>query len=474
MTKSIRYIASIDTSSTNPDGTISEEDIVFLDAVPSIVIDNLLKLRDNLSEQAFDEAPKNIDFLLLRLELTHKALANRLESGDLFCFSLFDSEPETDTGTVEAYSIDFNFESENSSNGQRFWIKLLSETPTRGEISILKYLAEVEDYPDTSEIDCREILKYAARNDSSHSIGVYDVGQANFCAIVNRYEHPLVFFDLGWPVRFNHNSNPVMKSFNPFALDADEPPAPVILSHLDWDHWAYAYLSGKAALDKKGYWKSVIQFRKEAIDRPWILRRPDYDRHKIGISQINFIQTLSKNKIHGGANALNIWPDVLDEIYFRSFTIFKCNPAANTSKTRAFLINNESLGLLLTDINSDAKVLLCGDADYPSIPAPYRRNLTGIVAPHHGGKITKYSTPNAVGFGRMVFSSYPGCYENVPSDITENEAKLRGWVVANTSERRQCLNNPACNTGNQLIRLSTSPKCGCGHIESGCLCLWQT
>lgn len=117
-------------------------------------------------------------------------------------------------------------------------------------------------------------------------------------------------------------------------------------------------------------------------------------------------------------------------------------------------------------------VLLCGDADYTSIPDCYKQGLTGLVAPHHGGAITPGSTPNAVGHGRMVFSTYKGCYSNVPSSDTAAEARKMGWRISETSDRRKC-NRGHCVRGNRLIRLGCTPECGCGKVVANCLCLSQ-
>ena len=35
---------------------------------------------------------------------------------------------------------------------------------------------------------------------SLHGVAVYDVGQANFNALVDQYEHPRLFFDFGRPI----------------------------------------------------------------------------------------------------------------------------------------------------------------------------------------------------------------------------------------------------------------------------------
>lgn len=469
MTRSIRYVASIDTSSANPDGSNAEDNVLILDAVPSSVL--LHHQRDGV----FFETQETIDFLLLRLNIKNLSNIGELEGRDLVCFNLSDTKPADDNLSYSANPIDFSFDGELDSNRVTFWVEFLSEPPSEPEMSVLKHLAEINSYSDASEEDCRNILSFVDSRDTNNSVGVYDVGQANLCSIVDENEHPLVFFDLGWPLRFNKRSIPLTKSFNPFALERDgHHHIPVILSHLDWDHWGYAYESGMAKWDEVNlYWKTEIKFRDVAIDRPWLLRRPNYNNHKLGPSHINFIQTLSKH-IYDGSSSLNIWPDDLDEIYFKSFIVFKCKPTAKTPITPAFLRNNESLAMLVNDLDSNAKVLLCGDADYPSIPAPYRRGLTGIVAPHHGGKITYSDIPNAVGHGRMVFSTYPGCYNNVPSDDTEKEAKSRGWTVVKTSDRAPCLNRLSCSTGNKIIRLSTSPRCGCMRVERNCLCLWST
>lgn len=55
------------------------------------------------------------------------------------------------------------------------------------------------------------ILDLALRdvNPDDIAIAAYDVGQGNCNAIVDRYEHPRIFFDLGWAPNFHAKSRPL-------------------------------------------------------------------------------------------------------------------------------------------------------------------------------------------------------------------------------------------------------------------------
>lgn len=455
----IEYFASIEVI----DGEIESGVRVIIDAIPRGVITELKALSP---EQAVEHFEKTFAFLLLTTKFSPELAALLVNTKNWASLSLTHIDPR-DENAIEAQSVDFS--NDEDGTGQTFWIKVEHKEVPKRELSVLVSLAEVAFLADCDTLDC---LGEPHSIDEYGGIAVYDVGQANLCAVVDMNEHPILFFDLGWPLPFNKRSARPHGPFDPFILDAPDTKTPIVLSHLDWDHWGFAYKSGQARYDnKRGFWKSEVSYHDEIMSRPWLMRRPRFHRHKLGPSHIHLVLTLSQTPLEDLTPALKIWPAKRSRMDWGACTIIRCSPEPGTITTPAFLRNNESLALMAASTSSQYKVLLCGDADYPSIGASYKRSLTGIVAPHHGGSVTPWSIPPASGVGQMVMSTYPGCYSNVPSVNTETEARDKGWEIRKTCNRRHC--HGSCdNNGNQLIELGPyQPECGCGQVPRGGLCL---
>jgi len=459
--KWVEYITAIDSSGANSNGDMPEEIYINFDAIPRSLVRELVAQTHIDNNENWGE---KISFLLLRAKVGRVEYKRLTETCDWISISVTHSDPNEES-SFPALAIEFGEEVPRS---QKFWVRLSHDRPTIMETNFIAKLADVQIESEFSINDFGVPLR-----GHKFGIAVYDVGQANFCALVNEYEHPLAFFDIGWPASFNLKSAPKkIVSFDPFALDQMERPAPVILSHLDWDHWGFAFQSGKAVWDKRGFWKSQVIYRKNALNRPWLLRRPRFKRHKLGMSHIHLMHTLRSTILPDGTRALKLWPTKTASLKWGPCTVIRCNPKHGSKKSIPFLRNNESLAMLVEDATNGARVLLCGDADYPSIKNIYRQRLIGLVAPHHGGNISANSTPVALGLGRMVFSTFPGCYSSVPSKITKTEARLHGWRISNTSDRFTCTRGH-CTRGNRLIRLEITPRCTCNRVPAACLCLSQ-
>lgn len=398
-------------------------------------------------------------------------LQARLDAGTYFLITVTDAPQEGDEW-FESTPLQFgNEDNENSP----LYVRLEKSPPKEHLVETLEVIAGFSHLSDMESEDA-----FVLRTNEIAAVAVYDVGQASMNALVDEVEHPVMFFDFGWPAAFNVASIPqTSRHFNPMSLERGDfsVPAPVVLSHLDWDHWAYAYKSGRAKWNKNiAAWVTVPTYRPDALKRPWLMRRPQLTPHKLGPSHIHFVDTLSKTKLHFGGIALNFWPEKKRKLNLGGYTIFSCNPVSGSGTLPPFMRNNQGLGMLVFDKHSRARTLLPGDADYPSVPNFAKQRLTGLVATHHGGKVTRGSIPNATAHGRMVFSVFPGCYSNMPHPDVESEAYLKGWRIARTSERVDCfrINTPEkqIKCGNRLIRLTQEPpQCGCNRVPNGCLCI---
>jgi hypothetical protein len=198
------------------------------------------------------------------------------------------------------------------------------------------------------------------------------------------------------------------------------------------------------------------------------MRRPNARRHKLGPSHLHFALTLAESQLSTGQRVLHIWPERKQSVRVGAVTVFKCSNRKGGGATPKYLRNNESLGLHVQQ--GSTRALLCGDADYPSIPPRFLRELTGMVAPHHGGATTAGTMPAAVGHGRMVMSTYESAYPGIPHKDVLQEARRSGWSVARTDDRFDCTRCGARH-GHRMIRLGATPLCRCDRIPRAQLCI---
>ncbi|MFJ4066127.1 hypothetical protein ACIPW4_12600 [Pseudomonas sp. NPDC089996] len=464
----VNYYASIE--AVVDDGGPARFQTVIIDAVPKTAVAAMKQLG---YEQIIEDLNSHFPVLLLKAVLPSRVAGALVDNPGWVELSIGTERPANEE-SFEASAISFG-DGEDEGAQPTFWVTVKSSALAKRNLSALAALSKFQAVADASQQDLQQF-------DCAHraaGVAVYDVGQANMSALVDGAEHPLMFFDLGWPLPFFSKSYRVGGAFEP--LDADlqrERAQPVVLSHLDWDHWGFAYKSGRARYDsKKEHWLTEVVYKQEALQRPWLIRRPKFHRHKLTATHIHFVLELSRTRQPDGRNVLNFWPANRAKIAFRNYSIVRCSPPERMTLIRAsYLRNNESLVLLAQLKGHEARVLLTGDADYPSIPRYCRNDLTGIVAPHHGGAITDLSTPQAGNNGLMVRSTFPGCYRSVPSEDAEGEAVISGWQISSTHERASCVHG-CCYHGNRLIPLVHRssrrfiPRCSCGVVPATGLCL---
>lgn len=461
-TRWVDYYASFETvvSDSEAPGDLAT---VVIDAIPKSAATALKTLEH---ERVVEDLDHHFPVFLLTATLESERAKALVDSPGWIELSIgTDQFGEEDS--FEASAIYFDGDEEGARTS--FWVKVRSTSVAKRNLSALERLAAL---PTVADATASSLLPFNCA-DGVRGVAVYDVGQANLCALVDAAEHPVVFFDLGWPLSFNGKSRRLPGPFDPLIPTLQNiGPQPVILSHLDWDHWGFAFHSGRALFDsQRGHWRSVVRYKDEALRRPWLMRRPRFHRHKLGPSHIHFVLTLSRTTLSDGRPALTFWPAKRARLDFTHYTVVRCSPSQRREYSAAYLRNNESLVLSAKLEHRPEKVLLTGDADYPSIPANHLRGLTGIVAPHHGGAVTEFSTPVAPRGSRMIRSTYPGCYRSVPSDDAETEAELSGWEIHSTNVRVKCPST-CCVHGNKLIPLDVlNPKCICRQVSRAGLCL---
>lgn len=343
-------------------------------------------------------------------------------------------------------------------DGEREQLFMTIEKMSPQDVEVCGTIGRFSVGKPASEAGIRKLLKNAEAG-APHGIAIYDVGQANFNAVVDCNEHPRLFFDFGRPIGLKARTKPLLVNFNPLAFNHAEP---VVLSHLDQDHWLFAVESGRAAWDStEKYWKTAPKYRDSALQRKWIVRLPE------GVlywgSHIHFLRTLASN------GSLFVWPEGSVHIQGASIGIWSCSPSAGSPNTQSYLKNNSSLALRVE--SARAVAVLCGDAEYGSFDSNALDGVTAVVAPHHGGYIQFGATPNVRGPGRMVLSTYENAYPSVPHDQTIADALNNGWFVTRTDARHSC---GRCGNvhGHKYIPLAgTQPECGCGVVTSAQICL---
>lgn len=228
---------------------------------------------------------------------------------------------------------------------------------------------------------------------------VMDVGQGGMVTVQQRSWHrpvPKLFFDFGWPLK------QLEKSTAPAPPDLDAArDAPVVLTHWDFDHYAYAL----ADVHKQNY-----QWRPGADLRTWLVPGvgPNWGHVLPCTSGILWAMHLFL------ANRLKVWPHDVAGLTTGFVTIAKTVPYAAFKGDP----NQHGLFMILHERVPDdgpreqrkpvAAILIPGDADYQAIKqalypgiaksAPFPVNTfawKGLVATHHGGEFSYDVVPIA-------------------------------------------------------------------------------
>lgn len=305
------------------------------------------------------------------------------------------------------------------------------------------------------------------------AVSVYDVGQGNCNAVVDGNEHPLVFYDLGWAPNFHAASRPQSMP-KLFSCDPRGAIAPVVLSHWDMDHWCYAIAASRYV---PGSLTTRHEWRPEALARFWIARAPQANEGRIGPLAWAFYQALRRTEVLPGLSAILLWPQGAKRIPFSIGWLEACRPAEGTAVDR----NNSGIAMFVRPYQQDGAILLTGDADFTSIPGTSGKKkipLAGLVAPHHGARISTSAIPKPKrgGPARLVMSVGLGnSYGHPKKEAIDGYAK-KGWTSSMTQSRSGCdrAHHHNHDHGNTLLMFRSDgyrPRCSCKCVADGSLCL---
>lgn len=307
-------------------------------------------------------------------------------------------------------------------------------------------------------------------NPDDIAIAAYDIGQGNCNAIVDEYEHPRIFFDLGWAPNFHAKSRPANQP-DFFSCD-NEFGAPIVLSHWDMDHWCYAI---ENSTFNPGSLTTAHKWKPAALKRFWIARVPLKKKHKIGALTLAFYHALKNVTLMPGASSILLWPRRVQGITFSQGWLEACSPWGAAPDDR----NNNGLVMFVRPTPQSAAVLLTGDAYFESIPSLQNKiPLAGLVAPHHGASVTQayIPAPAAGSPARLVMSVGAHNTYGHPKQASIDAYTLQGWTSSSTQDRFGCIcktGSPVHSHGNSLLKfdLKPDPKCRCNCVPSGSLCL---
>jgi hypothetical protein len=313
-------------------------------------------------------------------------------------------------------------------NGQRDTLQLLSVQPLLDSPALRKLngFARLKGIPAANKQTISQIVGEALANASEKAVVVYDVGQANWNAVVEvgncrgRPPMPVLFFDCGMPLGRNYSTLP-SPIIAPFANAS--PHAPVILSHWDMDHWSGA-ASGQPLYGTRGI---AINWSPTALDRNWIV--PNQGRHATGqkIRPTAWRLALALHR----RGKLIIWPTLLNRVNLpKGDSIVKCVPALNVSGKN----NNSGLAMIVKTASKrrpDALTILPSDADYASLainyPELYKPDMcfTGLVASHHGADLVG-APPTALADWSKLAVSHGSRYGH-PTSASLAAHSMAGW-----------------------------------------------
>lgn len=269
---------------------------------------------------------------------------------------------------------------------------------------------------------------------STLRVAVYDVGQANCNAVIDASGRPLIYFDMGWP--WSSAAAPVQV---PDLLRGNN--APVVLSHWDFDHWAFA-------LQARGRGGKGVVVKPEALERTWIARKPEVTAHRLGPTHIAFAIELLK------AGKLLLWPSAWQVLNATGLRLIACKPKGAALSDR----NNSGLAMRVQHVGEAGvgDVLLTGDADYASISnvdSAALDGLTGLVVPHHGGATITSPPAPALSYSPAVISSHERSTYGHPKAAVIFSCISAGWGIACTLDRCSI-----CG-GTKLIPTGCFPGC---------------
>jgi competence protein ComEC len=250
-------------------------------------------------------------------------------------------------------------------------------------------VAKLCQFPNGAIGQLRKARKIMQGLSAVKDVQVRDVGQASFVSFLDAKGKVLGHFDAGWPISYNAHAAPAM-------APAITGPAPVILSHWDWDH-LHGYYRSKALQSVQ--WLTPVQ-----VMGP-------------GASKIA-TQLHAKSLLIGysGAPVLTVG----------NATLLQC--------TRAARLNDNGLSLVLT-LASQLTALLIGDAGYDALGTwPTGKTFDYLVVTHHGADFTG-TVPSATATANrgIISVGYKNIYKH-PRASAMRSHTLSRWNLERTSK----------------------------------------
>lgn len=271
------------------------------------------------------------------------------------------------------------------------------------------------------------------------SVGVMDVGMGGCNLLINQ-DQPVTYYDVGYPLPFFRASLPPGMRFGTPGyqgpiLENAAGNLEVVLSHWDFDHWRLGHIAN-------------------LVNLPWTVAT-----QPVGPVAANFFNSLANVQLFAGP-AIAPGPN---------YTICLCAPPPGSPA--AMLLNNTGIALQITtrlpstDLNPH-EVLLTGDANFASLPAPLNPafpNLAGIAAVHHGSNAhgaagvpppllpvpSAVPAPAAPGSAAYSYGVHPNGYHPygfpVPAAVAAYTA--RGWINQRSTAEGPNINVNAANRG---------------------------
>ncbi|UVM53893.1 hypothetical protein LOY37_16125 [Pseudomonas sp. B21-012] len=284
----------------------------------------------------------------------------------------------------------------------------------------------------------------AAKAGPSRWTVAYDVGQGNANALVDEGGHPRLFYDLGWPTSFNARTRPANRPAllaGDRCCSHDSLPAPVVLSHWDFDHWAFAVANTSYNFGKKA---AHITFDPLALQRYWIVPRPPTRYRGVGLgpTHLRFISQLGQRLV---------WPNRLRRVAFSAGVITRTDPV-----TDPYDRNNQGLAwFVMENQSAQTAILLPGDIEYAKLHWPASApDLLSLVASHHGGRAGAPPMAAIPAASHLTLSLGAGNVHRHPSAAALRNHSLCGWPTPLSTSNRSTPPGSLLATGSVLIPLN--------------------
>lgn len=378
--------ARLESSNITPLGN-AEGSIVVLSAILSEHSPEVLIAEDSSSrEDLVLIAEEVLRLRVARLNINRRSLKRLIES-PVQAMSLesvwlklrLSSFPSSSTRQIPVRSHDLS---------ER--LHLVSATPTE----LPKFSAFINLVFDLCRVSAEDIVETINQHLPSHNesslpyANVIDVGQGGMVTVQHSRSctMPQLFFDFGWPLRQLEKTAPTP----PRLSLVDD--APVVLTHWDFDHFAFALEDVKS---------NAFQWRRGADDRVWLVPGIGVNWGDVMPSVTGIIWALHLFVVR----KLKVWPADVAGITAGFVSIARTVPykpfKGDPNQHGLFMLLHERVP---TDYSADfsrpvAAIMIPGDADYQAIKRALYPGLVeadpfptstfdwkGLVATHHGGE----------------------------------------------------------------------------------------